>query len=83
MGGGNGQKAKMAREKNLEKQKAAKVFIAVNFEASEFVSMNKWEDYNRSPKLRYITTTTEKSSEKEREHRMLPKVQRLSILKEN
>ncbi|XP_057762052.1 uncharacterized protein At2g23090-like [Arachis stenosperma] len=24
MGGGNGQKAKMAREKNLEKQKAAK-----------------------------------------------------------
>lgn len=31
MGGGNGQKSKMARERNIEKQKAAKGILHISF----------------------------------------------------
>jgi hypothetical protein len=44
MGGGNGQKAKMAREKNLEKQKAAKG-ILLFLPLSLFPSLHSWVSF--------------------------------------
>jgi hypothetical protein len=44
MGGGNGQKAKMAREKNMEKQKAAKG-IPLFLPLSLFLSLYSWVSF--------------------------------------
>jgi hypothetical protein len=46
MGGGNGQKSKMARERNIEKQKAAKSNFIFLFTLYNFPKVCFFSDYN-------------------------------------